>query len=109
MRPSASTKTTSIVPPTRLLVSGRQESRTRVFARRPGGTADWLLVFTEAGQGYFRFPGGEFIARANDLVLVQPGAPHDYGLYERERHYWKNMWIHFLPRPDCLDWLRWPE
>lgn len=97
-----------IVPPTRLLVTGRQAAKRRRFARRPNGTGDWLLVYTEAGRAYFRFPGGEFTGRANDVVLIRPGTPHDYGMDERHG-YWKNTWTHFLPRPDCLDWLQWPE
>jgi AraC family transcriptional regulator of arabinose operon len=97
-----------MVPPTRLLVSGRQDSTRRIFARRPNGTDDWLLVYTLAGRAYFRFPGGEFFARAHDVILIRPGIPHDYGLDEAHGH-WKNIWTHFLPRPDCADWLQWPE
>ncbi len=99
---------THIVPPTRLLVTGCQDSTRRRVARRPNGTGDWLLIYTEDGRAYFRFPGGEFTARADDVVLIRPGTPHDYGLEERHG-YWKNIWTHFLPRHDCLDWLEWPE
>jgi AraC family transcriptional regulator of arabinose operon len=104
------TKTSRVqmVPPTRLLVSGRQDSTTRNYARRPGGTDDWLFVYTEAGRAYFRFPGGEFFACAHDAILIRPGVAHDYGLDEAQG-YWKNIWTHFLPRPDCIDWLQWPE
>ncbi|MDR1284414.1 MAG: helix-turn-helix domain-containing protein [Opitutaceae bacterium] len=98
----------SIVPPTRLLVSGQQESRSRCFAWRPQGTRDWLLVLTEGGRARFRFYEGEFIATRHDVVLVRPGTVHDYELDERYG-YWKNIWVHFLPRPDVLGWLRWPE
>jgi AraC family transcriptional regulator of arabinose operon len=98
----------SFVPPARFLVSGHQESRRRCFALRPQGTRDWLLVLTEGGRACFRFPEGELIARRNDIVLIRPGVPHDYELDER-RGYWKNLWVHFLPRPDAQDCLRWPE
>lgn len=104
----AKTPSIAIVPPTRLLVTGHQESSGRLFARRPEGTGDWLLIYTEKGQAYFRFEGGEFVARADDVVLIRPGAPHDYGLDERHRD-WKNRWTHFLPRPDSIEWLQWPE
>jgi AraC family transcriptional regulator of arabinose operon len=97
-----------LVPPSRLLVTGRQEGGKNHFARRISGSADWLLIYTEQGRAYFRFSGGEYIAGPGDLVLIKPGTPHDYGI-EESHGYWKNTWIHFLPRPDCLPWLQWPE
>ena len=99
-----------IIPPTQLLFTGLQEETSirRSFARRPSGTDDWLLVYTESGRAYFRFPGGEFAARGGDAVLICPGTPHDYGLDER-CGCWKNTWTHFLPRPECLGWMQWPE
>ena len=99
---------TKIIPPTRLLFTGQQESTRPLFAHRPAGTSDWLFVYTEDGHASFRFPGGVFTARANDVILIRPKTPHDYGLHERHG-YWKDRWAHFLPRPDCLDWLQWPE
>lgn len=97
-----------MIPPTRLLFTGQQESTRRLFARRPGGTNDWLLVYTQGGRAYFRNAGREFLANADDVVLFRPGIAHDYGLDE-SHGYWKNRWTHFLPRPECLDWLQWPE
>ena len=97
-----------LTPPTRLLVSGRQESKGPLFARRPGGVDEWILIYNEGGGSYFKSPGGAFTAEIGDAILIRPGAPHEYGLDEG-RGYWKNTWTHFLPRPDCLDWLRWPE
>ena len=91
-----------------MLVTGRQESRRRLFVRRPGGTRDWILIYTEEGQSYYRSSGREFTAKAGDTVLIRPGTPHEYGLDERHGH-WKNTWTHFFPRPDCLGWLQWPE
>ena len=97
-----------IIPPTRLLVTGHQEATRRICARRPEGTNNWLLVYTEDGEASFRFSGGELKVHADDIVLIRPGTSHDYGLHERSG-YWRDRWTHFLPRPDCLDWLRWPE
>ena len=45
---------------------------------------------------------------ADDVVLIRSGTPHDYGLH-KHRGYWKNRWTHFVPRPDALEWLQWPE
>jgi len=98
----------SLVPPTRLLVTGRQERTSSIFAKRPHGSGDWILIFNEGGRSYFRSGGVEFIAKTGDAILIRPGTPHEYGLDE-SHGYWKNTWTHFLPRPDCLDWLHWPE
>jgi len=97
-----------LTPPTRLLVTGRQESRRPVFVRRPGGVDEWILIFNEGGESYFKSSGGGFAGKAGDAVLIRPGTPHEYGLDEKHG-YWKNTWTHFLPRPDCLDWLQWPQ
>jgi AraC family transcriptional regulator of arabinose operon len=97
-----------IVPQSRLLVTGKQEGRKKISARRGSGTSDWLLIYTEKGRAYFRFSEGQYIAGPGDFVLIRPGTPHDYGI-EESHGYWKNTWIHFLPRPDCLLWLQWPE
>ncbi|HEY0258146.1 MAG TPA: helix-turn-helix domain-containing protein [Candidatus Methylacidiphilales bacterium] len=97
-----------VVPPTRLLVTGRQESTGPIFARRPAGLDEWILIYIEGGKSYFKSSDGEFSGEVGDAVLIRPGAPHEYGLDERIG-YWKNTWTHFLPRPDCLDWLQWPE
>jgi AraC family transcriptional regulator of arabinose operon len=97
-----------IIPPTRLLVTGRQESRQPLFARRPAGVDEWILIYTEGGASYFKSSGGEFAGKAGDVVMIRPGTPHEYGL-DKRNGYWKNTWTHFLPRPDCLNWLQWPE
>lgn len=97
-----------IIPPTRLLVTGRQESRRPLSARRPEGVDEWILIYTEAGQSYFNSSGGALAGKAGDIVLIRSGTPHEYGLDER-KGYWKNTWTHFQPRPDCLGWLQWPE
>jgi len=98
----------AFIPPTRLLVTGRQESRRPLFARRPAGVDEWILIYTEAGESYFHSSRAEFAGKAGDAVLIRPGTPHAYGLDERNG-YWKNTWTHFQPRPDCLGWLQWPE
>ncbi|MGB8353188.1 MAG: helix-turn-helix domain-containing protein [Chthoniobacteraceae bacterium] len=106
--PLPKTSSPSLVPPTRLLVTGRQESTRSLFAKRPDGMADWILIYTEGGRSYYRSAGVEFFARAGDVILIRPGTPHEYGLDE-SHGYWKDTWTHFLPRPDCLEWLHWPE
>ena len=97
-----------ITPPTRLLVTGGQNNRRPIVARRPGGVDEWILIYNDGGGSYFKSSGRSLAAKVGDVVLIRPGTPHEYGLDER-CGYWKNIWTHFLPRPDCLNWLEWPE
>jgi AraC family transcriptional regulator of arabinose operon len=76
---------------------------------RTHGTDDWLLIYTIAGLGRFGHSGGgDLIARPHDFVLISPGTRHDYGV-EATREHWSLLWVHFHPRPQWLEWLRWPE
>lgn len=76
-------------------------------AYRPGGTRDFLLIYTVSGLGRFGYPGGELIATPGDWVLLRPGTPHDYGV-ESTLKRWELLWAHFHPRPHWLEWLNWP-
>jgi AraC family transcriptional regulator of arabinose operon len=90
------------------LYTGEDEGRSEAYgAYRPRGTLDWLVIYTMAGQGYFTYAGGEQILLPGDLIIVRPGTPQDYGAVPSTRH-WHNLWAHFLPRGDMLDWLDWP-
>ena len=66
------------------------------------------MIYTEAGCGLIRFGGGEFHARAGDVILYRPGTPQDYGQHNPAGR-WKHTWIHWLPRAEFLDELGWPE
>ena len=48
-------------------------------SRRRMGTRDWLITFTVAGRGLYRLAGQEYGCGPGDVMLLQPGAPHDYG------------------------------
>lgn len=97
------------VPASRPLLAGHFRQRTRYSTYRANGTNDWLLIFTCNGQGRFgQESNGGFIARRGDLVLLRPGAVHDYGLVA-PRQPWELQWAHFLPRADWLEWLKWSE
>lgn len=77
-------------------------------SRRRTGTQDWLITFTVGGQGRYRCAGQEFICVAGDVVLLQPGTPHDYGTAGAAER-WDFYWAHFLPRPAWAAWLLWDE
>ena len=72
--------------------------------RREEGTDDWLLIMTLEGEGRI----GGFRAQPGSLYLIAPGTPHDYGT-ARGAEEWEILWVHFHPRTDWLELLRWPE
>ena len=75
---------------------------------RPHGSKDWLLIYTRAGSGLYRFPGGEFASRRRDITLYQPGYFQEYQVSPVAGK-WDVLFAHFLPREDWLPWLDWPE
>ena len=75
---------------------------------RTNGTGDWLLIYTLAGSGLYRFAGGEFHSHPHDISLFRPGAFHDYQIAPGAKK-WDLHYAHFLPRPEWLPWLSWPE
>jgi AraC family transcriptional regulator of arabinose operon len=101
--------TTSFCPPVSTLGPGYYQGRTIRHTFRLHGTQDWLLIYTQAGGGLYRFAnGGEYRSRAGDITLYQPGAFQDYQFSPRTQR-WDLSWAHFLPRADWLSWLNWPE
>jgi AraC family transcriptional regulator, arabinose operon regulatory protein len=89
------------------LITGDFHRTADYFAYRPGGTDDWLLIYTCAGKGRFGYPAGELFAEVGDMVLLRPGTPHDYGV-EPSLQSWHLLWTHMRPRPHWIDYLRWP-
>ena len=99
---------TSFCPPPTPLLAGSFRGSTIRHTFRPNGTKDWLLIYTRAGSGLYRFPGGEFRSRAHDITLYRPGVFQDYQTCPESQR-WDLFYAHFLPRPDWLPWLNWPE
>lgn len=77
------------------------------MTRRPGGSNDWLLIFTESGAGKYKTRQGSFVARCGVAVLYAPGDFQDYETESEEGH-WDLTWVHFLPQPHWQSYLRWP-
>ncbi len=75
---------------------------------RARGAKDWLIIYTRAGSGLHRFPGGEFATRRGDITLYRPGVFQDYQIAP-EAGRWDVLFAHFLPREEWMDWVRWPE
>ena len=74
---------------------------------RPQGTADWLLIFTLEGEGFFRFRDEVLSALPGSLVAIRPGTPQDYGQAPGATC-WRLFWAHFVPGARMIDWLDWP-
>lgn len=79
-----------------------------VRADRPEGRLDWLLTYTIGGRARFDHAGERRFAVAGDVTIIRPGMRQDYGV-DTEVGQWKNIWVHFVLRPEVLDWLQWPE
>ena len=77
-------------------------------AYRPQGTKDWVMVFTLSGQGYCRAGDRETVLERGSLMLIAPGAIHDYGHLDDDGA-WRDIWVHFHPRAHWLPWLVWPQ
>ena len=100
---------TSYCPPARPLGPGEYRGRSIRHTFRVHGTGDWLLIYTRAGSGLYRFSeGGEYRSRAGTVTLYRPGAFQDYQ-FSPETSRWDLLWAHFLARTDWLSWLNWPE
>ena len=75
---------------------------------RPSGTDSWLLIYTVGGGGRFGAEPGCVPTQAGDIMLMRPGARHDYGTLAQPGT-WELLWAHFYPRPHWHEWLAWPE
>src|SRR5690606_10412464 len=95
--------------PVSTLVTGHFNNRSGYYAYRPGGTDDFLLIYTLAGTGQYTDRGGAVQhAQPGDVTLHWPGAYQHYGVDERQPH-WELLWTHFRPRTDWLDLVHWPD
>lgn len=74
--------------------------------RRARGTRDWLLTLTISGEGCYRLGSRTHICRRGSIVLLPPETPHDYST-PSGKHPWRFFWVHFTPRSDWINWLKW--
>lgn len=90
------------------LVTGYFRSGPGYACWRSHGTPDWIVTYTYAGLGRYGHALGEITVEPGQLVLIKPGALHDYSV-EPTRQYWEFAWAHFHPRPAWVELLAWPE
>jgi AraC family transcriptional regulator of arabinose operon len=95
-------------PPAGPLYAQYQDVRGRIHGWRPKGTKDCLLLYTQLGDCLIRFEGGQFKAGPGDVILFKPSTPQDYGQHNPDGR-WRHAWIHWVPRPEIIPWLAWPE
>ncbi|HLZ57296.1 MAG TPA: helix-turn-helix domain-containing protein [Ktedonosporobacter sp.] len=93
--------------PADVLVTGHFKERYGYKVYRSYGSGNWLVTHTQAGQGLYRQPGLEVRTQPGDIVLLQPGALHDYSV--PPDGYWEFHWAHFHPKIEWLSWLHLPE
>ena len=106
--PPITVRTETSSPHVALVVAGHFKEG-RVYQNwRTRGTADWLLILTLAGGGRFGYEGGEIRTVEGEVVLLRPGALHDYGT-DPGKGAWELVWAHFHPPPNWLESLAWPE
>src|SRR5579884_1230788 len=94
-------------PPPDILVTGHFTELPGYAVYRSHGSGNWLTTYTLKGQGLYRQPGIEMPALPGDLLLLQPGALHDYSVPSNGN--WEFLWVHFQPRLAWLSWWQLPE
>jgi len=94
-------------PPYAHILTGH-EHRQQDRCWRPHGTDDWLLMHTLSGNVMVGLPDREVLLGAGDTVLYQPGGSQDFG-GDASSGFWEVVWAHFVPPPDWLELIRWPE
>lgn len=99
---------TSYTPPPSTLTSDIFSGTSHRHTFRPHGCEDWLFIYTLGGLGCFDHKDGRLQVAAHEITLYRPGA---FQHYRRDpgASSWDFIYAHFLPRPEWLDWLEWPE
>ena len=94
-------------PPPGRLVAGEFLEQYGYHVRRTCGTRDWLLTLTISGEGCYLLGSRMHVCQKGSIVLLPPGTPHDYSA-PKDKNGWGFFWVHFTPRADWVDWLKWP-
>lgn len=98
----------ALLPDVHRVLGGTLREDAEFATWRTGGTADWLIIYTTAGSGYFGGVDGSITTEKGDVVLLAPGVRHDYGTAP-DADVWELTYAHFHPRPDWIPLLDWPQ
>jgi AraC family transcriptional regulator, arabinose operon regulatory protein len=101
-------RTPTPAPPLHDRVLTGHERRRQDRCWRPHGTEDWLLIHTLSGRVRVVVAERELLLGAGDTVLYRPGAEQDFGGDDSSAS-WEVVWAHFVPAPEWLELIRWPE
>ncbi|MFB9904362.1 helix-turn-helix domain-containing protein [Allokutzneria oryzae] len=102
MTDPAAPAVTTPSPPAGLLVVGESTFTKRIEANRPTGSPSWLLMWTTRGSGVVHQGDSVLTAGARQLVLIEPGVRHTYGVAP-DAEEWSLLWAHFqAPRGNWL-------
>ncbi|MFG3437280.1 helix-turn-helix domain-containing protein [Nonomuraea sp. NPDC047897] len=93
------------VPAAESIIVGHFDERPGYVTRRPGGSPNWLLMWTQAGAGLVKQSGVSFVVGPGDLVVLASGAAQHYRVAPGGDR-WRFWWVHFQPRPSWTSWLR---
>jgi len=63
------------------------------FCERPAGTAEHILIFCAAGEGWYTVDGVTHSLYANETLFIPRGVPHAYGASQDAP--WSIHWAHF--------------
>lgn len=94
-------------PPYGVLVADYFHREYGFNGHRSTGTKDWLLIYTVSGEGQFRVTHDVQTCCAGDVTILAPGVPHHYATSPNQQ--WELLWVHFVPMPEWLEWLRLPR
>ncbi|MEU6258399.1 helix-turn-helix domain-containing protein [Streptomyces sp. NPDC047043] len=92
-------------PPPGLVVLGYYDQAQGYAINRPSGAESWLFLWTTGGRGRVRQGATEVRAGAGDLMVLRPGAPHQYAVQPGVPD-WQFWWVHCQARPSWTPWLR---
>lgn len=93
-------------PPPDVLVTGHYRETPAYKVYRRHGSGNWLITYTIGGHGLYRQPGVSLRTQPGDLVILRPGALHDYRVPPRAS--WEFLWAHFIPPVDWYSWWHLP-
>jgi AraC-like DNA-binding protein len=72
---------------------------------RKNGAEQWILIFVNEGQGWYRTNNQKYSLESNEVLLIPPGHAHAYGADSARP--WSIFWFHFEGEgiEQLLEWI----
>ncbi len=93
--------------PARDLIADEFRRGRKYATRRPEGSGDWLMIYTDEGSGRYSSSQAVRDSQPGDVTLYAPGEAQNYRT-SAETGKWHLLWVHFTPLPDWIELLGWP-